>query len=309
MRVARFFAGFLLLAILVANADFSSISDLLQQLRWFEAGCGFAIFLATGLLDMWRLRLASYHARTIDLWQFVRIHFESYILAQVLPGQVGMDVYRVGMIGKAGGGYLQSTAILLLLRAFSMFTMFFILIAALLLFPERNYLRGSELDVGNIPVWEIPVLLLVFLLGIWFIIRMMRGGMSQRLHARVQSVILACKEVPAVRLVLLVLISLVIIATRVASFYFTLRAMGAEIGFIYTITVALAASFAWLLPISPGGIGIREGIIVALLARAGIGFEQALLIALLNRIYFTLLGGFGGLLLLLPKNHSARDCQ
>jgi hypothetical protein len=86
-------------------------------------------------------------------------------------------------------------------------------------------------------------------------------------------------------------------------FFATARAIGLDASPVTLLIVGNAITLAVLLPVSVGGVGVREGVAVVLLSGVGVTSTDALLVALLG--YLTgqvpaLLGG--GLSLAAPRS-------
>lgn len=85
-----------------------------------------------------------------------------------------------------------------------------------------------------------------------------------------------------------------------ATFAATARALGVELPLGELLGVGNAIVIAVLLPVSVGGVGVREGAAVALLAGAGVTTTDAVLVALLSYLAGQVPALAGGLCLLLP---------
>jgi uncharacterized membrane protein YbhN (UPF0104 family) len=83
------------------------------------------------------------------------------------------------------------------------------------------------------------------------------------------------------------------------------RALGVTASPLALLIVGNAIVVATLLPISVGGIGVREGVAVALLARIGVDPADATLLALLGYLTGQVPAVVGGLLTLVPAPDSA----
>ncbi|MFC2080191.1 lysylphosphatidylglycerol synthase domain-containing protein [Bacteroidota bacterium] len=85
------------------------------------------------------------------------------------------------------------------------------------------------------------------------------------------------------------------------SFYFFINIFESNIAPILAFAFPLSVCFGLIAIILPGGLGLREGIIVAYLVLAGIDIEIATSIAFLNRIAFISGEGFIFLLALVIR--------
>lgn len=72
----------------------------------------------------------------------------------------------------------------------------------------------------------------------------------------------------------------------VAAFYFLLMAVNPKTSFIAAFAFPLSVSFGVLAIVAPGGIGVREGIMVAFLIAADWNKEMAITLSVLSRLWF-----------------------
>lgn len=90
------------------------------------------------------------------------------------------------------------------------------------------------------------------------------------------------------------------------------RALGIEVGLATWFIVVPLVNLAMLLPISIGGVGVREGMMAVLLAPSGVSRETAVAVGMLTLLTAVVCGIVGGLSLLAdarapgPRHHSTR---
>lgn len=293
--------GLTLLSMLLMMTDFNAIKNTTKQLNSGFAILGMLVFLIGGILDMWRFRLASFKAQQKSWGAFTRICLESYVMGQLLPGQMGIDAYRITMMGKDQKHYAEPLAVLLGLRCFSLLIISCATAILVLLLPEWQAIYLPYLQrilfhsFGAYLAFLFAIIVLFFFAfrlfrHLWKTLKNQLGRIKNPFHILTSNVIYW-----------LAILSLLILTTRVLTFIFTLQAFDIEMKFLVASSIALLAALSWLLPISPAGIGVREGVIVGLLSWFGVSFESALMVALLNRAYFIILAICGGVLFLLPK--------
>ncbi|PLX35252.1 MAG: TIGR00374 family protein [Hyphomicrobiales bacterium] len=298
--------GFGLLAALLMMADWRALFAMGKRVDVGFAITGMMSFVATSLFDMWRFRLASPAAQHLLLVMFARINLESYIMAQLMPGHTGMDAYRIAMVGRAKNQYVEPTAVLFSLRLFNLLIMLLLSACFLVVLPEwRQLIRPVPQHLLTLPPWLI-VLGFIGAAGGGYVIWRLLSRFGNHLKGRLSGVSEAYHALTLRRSAWLVLLSLMIIATRILTFFFALQAFGGGLPFLLAASIALFAALSWLLPLSPAGIGVREGVITGLLVTFGFAFDTALAVALLNRAYFLLFAGLGGISFLLPKTQSQR---
>jgi len=73
------------------------------------------------------------------------------------------------------------------------------------------------------------------------------------------------------------------IAASAAGYFICCRAIGAEISYVQALIVQSVGAFAILLPLTPGGLGIKEGFVSYLSYLVGLPADIAMLAALIQR--------------------------
>lgn len=68
--------------------------------------------------------------------------------------------------------------------------------------------------------------------------------------------------------------------------YILAKAMNLNIDFLFIVAVVSISAIATFVPISIGGLGVREGIFIFLLASVGVGKEDAVVLSLLDNVVF-----------------------
>ena len=90
-------------------------------------------------------------------------------------------------------------------------------------------------------------------------------------------------------------------------FFATALAVGVDQGAWTMLVAGNAITLAVLFPISIGGVGVREGVAVVLLAAVGVGSTDATLLALLGYLTGQVPALLGGLLTLRSRDRGSRD--
>lgn len=75
-------------------------------------------------------------------------------------------------------------------------------------------------------------------------------------------------------------------ALWILAFYFLLLSLSPDVLFIQSIAFPLSVCYGVLALIMPGGIGVREGIMVAFLIAAGVNEQIAIAISVVSRLWF-----------------------
>jgi uncharacterized protein (TIRG00374 family) len=121
-----------------------------------------------------------------------------------------------------------------------------------------------------------------------------RGQHHPRLRTHLHRAREALFSVTVEQLGILFALSLLILVVRAFVIYFLVLAAGSFLGPSEAAMVVAYATLIALVPISFGGLGMREGVVSSLLVYFSIGYEKALLVALLGRLFIVMMAAGGG---------------
>lgn len=226
---------------------------------------------------------------TVGLGDVLRIHFMSGFLGQFLPGIVGMEAIRVVALGRLHNNLAQSFASVMLDRILGLVSLVALALIALPLAPTRL--------PESIRVTALLTLLVLFGV-VWMIL-------SQRVRATVERLIPArhqprfvertqkiyrCVDQYRSRPGLLTwgfLLAMVFQVSRVLAQMFAAIALGVSLQQVpagYYFVFVPIILFLIMLPVSIGGLGVREMSYVGLFGLAGMSEEQAFTLAVLTML-------------------------
>jgi len=86
-------------------------------------------------------------------------------------------------------------------------------------------------------------------------------------------------------------------------FYLTALSLGVEINVLYFFIFLPIIGAITLLPISIGGLGVRDALTIFFFAKAGVNKDLALAISLMNFLFILFYAGIGGLIYVLTVHH------
>lgn len=290
--------GALLLGFVLHQVNVQSVSAMLSGLRPVPTCLAFACLFMSVLVNAHRwYRVAFSVGGPITLRTSVIGYVESMFFNQILPTSVGGDASRV--LRAIGVGTPSGLAIcsVLIDRALGLWVVALCLAAstiavdpALAQSPGYRILGaaagvilagsvaaavgGAWLRPGHLPVWA--------------------GAAVALMNA-----FRACLGLPGV-LVLCVDLALTTCLV-VASFWFSARALGLDLGWLDAAIVVQGVTLATVLPASIGGWGLREGAAVILMAPLGFASSQATALSILFGLLITALGLVGALVWVLSS--------
>ncbi len=301
LKVAlRTVVGLVLLGWLLSALDPSEVARSLRTADWRFAALGLAAQVAAKFVwaARWRRILLAGGVRR-GFWDLLALVHMGLFFNSFLPTSVGGDLVR-GYYASGSGGKIASYAALLVERGIGFVAMLAVSgVAALLAFFEeappfpRSVLVGVALVAGLAVALGLLVPRLRWLEGI-------SGRLASR-DARLARLAPSLSE--SSRLFLAGASSPAVvgwsIALQVVAVLFHVacaRAVGIEIPLLDFFLIVPASVVASMIPISLNGLGVREGVLVALATVRGAGAADAGGFALLALLLSTLFAGIGGIL-------------
>ena len=265
-----------------------AVSNLLGALQWGQ------------LLGAQDIRLP---ARTVISLYFVGVFFNNFLISNI-----GGDAVRIYDLKRLTGKGLPGFAATFLDRFVGLFTLICFSVVAYAATP----------DLWGMALWVPIVALGMMLLSVlcFGFSRRLSGGLI-RLGTRVlpSSVVKLMEDVQAAFLLyrraygMLARVGCLAIGVqlcRVAVYYTVGCAMGESVSFpVYVVFIPLIAIVA-AIPISFGGIGVRENLGVILLGRVGMSPEPALAVMFLGYLAGILASLAGGIAFVLGRTARAR---
>lgn len=294
-----------IIALVATREGMSGFADRLaaMDVRWLVAGAGLGWLAVAASALRWQRLLALEGVERGRLWclgSFLRGRF----VGAFTPSTVGLDLYR--LVDAGSGARAPAGRALLVEKLYGLVALAMVS-AALLpfglqeLFGASGALLVLALGLGSglgVVVLERPATLL------W-----VGHYLPARVAAfagRAADALQAGRPAPLERLRLLVL-GLVTHGATAAIFAATGAALGVEAGPLTLAIVGNAIILATLLPISVGGVGVREGTAVALLAAQGVPAADAALLAFLGYLCAQPPALVGGLWQLVRTSRSAES--
>jgi len=287
-----------LLRSMVMRDGIDGLTERLSTLSWPWLGACVAIHfaaVAAGTLR-WRELLL---AREIDLplsWLY-RTFLVGRFFGAFTPSTTGLDGYRGIEVARRTGHGATSAAVIVIEKLFGLVGMA-IVCAALLPFGlmQRLGVTAIAVALGMATIAGLGLFLVASPDRAIALARFTPGPLRKRVTSMATALAGAGLERGTIvrALGLGVVTHLMLSATFVASGF----ALGVNVGFLELLSVGNAIVLAVLLPVSIGGVGVREGAAVLLLSGAGVATTDAVLLALLSYLTGQVPALVGGLLLL-----------
>jgi len=234
---------------------------------------------------------------SLPLGWLTRITLEGRFVGAFTPSTAGLDVYRAIAVGRRTRDKGVATSVVLIEKLVGLLALATLAGGLLSLGSTLLDGRGLTLTFG---------LGLACALGLFLVLRpqalvALLPRLPAALSRHLEPVVEAFQERrPSGKALFAAFgLSLGSHVLTAAVFLATSRALGLEIGNVALLSLGVALVLSALLPISVGGIGVREGVAVMLLGSLGVAAPQAALVATLGWLLTqppALLGGLSSLI-------------
>ncbi|MCP3929398.1 MAG: flippase-like domain-containing protein, partial [Bacteroidetes bacterium] len=250
----------------------------------------------------WRF-LLSLQGASISLWPLFWISNIGAFWGLFLPSSLGTDVVRGVYLSKNISNPELAAASVVVDRMMGLFSLLFLCVTSLLVYSS---LFNDSL------IYLVLVLVACTLLGAYvafwdslpdiieakisFFSRNRVGKKIINMHR----VFLSYKQYPGA-LRTSFTFSLILQMIRIFAMYMTARSFNIDIELINFFIIVPITTIVIMVPISIGGLGVREGVFVSFFSIVGLGVDEAFLISGTNSVMVTVIGLLGGVFYLFFK--------
>lgn len=275
-----------LIALLAWRLEWDAVLERALVLKWWALPLAIVLHIAVyaaGTVRWWRLLTA--HRLDLPFGELLRLYFMGTFFNQLLPSATGGDLLRIYYVYKQRHGTAAAISPVIMERVIGLASMIALVAVVLPFAEDRNELVASLLRV-------VPLLLLVAVIGFillgfartyWPLHRFFERWSGNKIVAALLRITEASHGYvnrPPI-LTQMVGLSVGMQLVEVGTFWILGQGLGAPLGYgAYLIAVPLIFMAA-ALPISVGGLGVREMAAVALFTGLGMGAADAAAVALL----------------------------
>lgn len=275
-----------MLAFLLSKFTSFNLSALLPQwhastLAWLLSGLALTLAAVVVAAARWQ-RVADVlhlHAR---LRTFVSQYLAGMFVSSVLPSTIGGDFVRVSRLGAATGDTPASFASVVLERVSGWVVLPLLTLVGLAVHPSLLHLGNASRIALFLSIGALGVLAVLLVAGISPRIggRLAHGEGWTRFIGAVHLGMEQFRRAPFA-VVTVLGVSFAYQLTLVVAAWMVGHALGLNLGITVLLVFMPAVAMAQVLPISIGGLGLREGALVLFLHPLGVSYEHAVAFGLL----------------------------
>jgi uncharacterized membrane protein YbhN (UPF0104 family) len=298
-----------LLALLLCRLDLDQLLDDVRRLSPAFVLFAWAYYAGCQLLSAyrWQLLLKAQDIH-VPLGRLFSFYMAGMFLNNFMPGAVGGDVAKVYQLYRHTGQGRHALVSVFLERFTGLVGLALISVVTLLLWTRGLHspwivgaVGGTALFLGGVVVliWWPP------LSGL--IIRLLGSLFPQKLAVRLQGIWAALADYRNHRGTLVTTVALSVFLQGVMALFYALvaQAMGIDIKAHFFLLFLPVVAVVTLLPISIGGLGLREAVMVFLFGQVGVSAADVLAVSLTAHLLNTALSLWGGVLLLWDRSAPA----
>lgn len=326
LRVTRWLLPLAILLVIFRSIDWEQFIAVLYDVDYRLVLAGFLYYplvIALGALR-WHTMLRAYHAGRVRYTSSLRDYWSGLALGLFAPASVGWDVYRVTAATKRYGNVIANSATIIVEKIMALLTCASLVT---LLVPFMDIAADNEelqqiirithfVLVGTLGSLAIAVSVARHEASIRFFrdisnkLKQWLDQLSQRndLSATSQTIPLELTFAPLRSTGILFSVTMYSFLIQLTSavgnqIYFI--AVDYDLPLLVNLFVVPVLYFVFLLPISFGSLGIREGAYILIYGAFGVPMETALLVSFFNLFGLLLNNLIGGILLALGVNRPA----
>lgn len=284
-----------LLYFLVQFIDWRSVQEVVRSGLIYELWPG-PLFLIAGLViaaERWRLLLDFLNISVLRS-EALRMYLTGTFYGVMLPGVLGGDTVRIGLCAaKTRGAMSKILASITVERCLGLWGVSLLgTLGILALDAQMRDLLGW--NVAMIA----PGIAVGFPLGVLVLVLVIEGVGKERTRGNVLDPLVNFyahfRSIPLLLLAGILLLSTIFQSAEIVVFYYFGSLLQINVPVTLYFAVVPIVYLSTVLPISLGGIGVRETALVWMLSKVGILAADAVLLAFLvylNRIVVALMGG------------------
>jgi glycosyltransferase 2 family protein len=219
-----------------------------------------------------------------------------------LPGVIGGDIIRAGLVvNKRKCPVITSATIVLMERMIGVIVLFLSMAMILLITPRTiKILIGASNTTQLIIIASIILAsTAVVLAGRAYWPELLTKFGNNKLTRFISKPLLTLALISRKALIISMLLSFLFEAADIFTVYFLARALNINPPLVFFFAIMPVVYVITILPISLGGLGVREGVLFFLLSQTGVQASDAVTLSFLIYINRILVGGVAGLIQLI----------
>jgi uncharacterized protein (TIRG00374 family) len=280
----RLLLTFAFIWFIYTKIDLSNLFSTIKKANYWLILLALGVFVFNRILISlrWKVILSAYDIPA-TLLNVIKIIFVSMPAGFLTPGGAGTDLARGYQVSKQHGQTADVAGSIIIDRIIGLYSMFFVAFIAIYISPPIEYMYEMRM------ILTVSILLLTVggLVGL-YILRVYGSrvniSFSKKLNAQLSKLINALADFSVLKKIFMpiAIISLLVQFCRCVVFYFLFLSLGVQLDFIYFLVLVPLVFVLLFMPISLGGLGVRETSLLFFFAQFGVASEVSVSAGLLG---------------------------
>ncbi len=301
IQALNFLVGIVLITVLVTKLDKENLWAALLGMNYLHFALALMLMFAVQVVQALRLYILV-EGYEVQLKQIIWLYLVSLFFNNFLPGGIGGDSLKVYYLHKAEKKLGKAVTLTLVDRLVGLFSLTFFI--SLFFVVEWQHMESlNALIIKLLKEYGLPLLGLILLGGILlFLGKNWLKRFVEKLSKFFYDSKMALIGIRRILFWKITLLALLAHLLRGLAFLLILSGLGDEgLSFIEMMFIIAVAAWAVILPISVGGLGVREGIFSSLAFKFGVPLPTAIALSILTRFLLWIMALIGGVYFFLYK--------
>lgn len=305
--MAKLLFGLCLIAALLWMTDLQKLELAVRSVDLVFLLLGFGLFVVQGVCESFRLSMvfAGYGVSP-------RLGFKLFLVglffSNFMPGMIGADAYQVQQMHAIRPGLLRPVSLSLYLRTSGLAVNAALAALALALGPKYWFPNMELWPEGfSIPAWIGYAVVITTVIVALIILsrpgRTLLRGLIRRLASVLAEVVSVARSFATSEHLVILGIGAMVVFVRVLGLIVLTWAFDHPISFLNALVAVTVTTCALVLPLTVGGLGVRELSIIAFLVSFGVPYPAAVAISLVGRFYTWAMSAIGGFWFAVDRGH------
>ena len=290
-HIISFMFGICILAAMIYYGDIDYFVDKMSNMSESLLIVSIIIYTISWIFRILRLKIVTLYFKVdISLKNLFKLNISGYALNVILPAKIG-DVARVLYLKSYGMKIEESLASIIFVRildlmAVGLLAMSFIFIG----FKVPIINKYASLLIGSCLLISLGLIIFKKIISLSYILDVIENKITLKFTKGLvkigKGMHVGLSDLFSIHRILIkcVLFSLSIWFFEILTCYFVALSLNIYVPIFFMIFGIAIANIAKIIPGTPGGIGLYEGIVVIVFSAANVGYNDALSIAILDHL-------------------------
>ena len=298
--ILRLLVGGTLLAIVLFQIEWRDVFAATHPINGHLITGAFLVFGTQALFEGWRFK-RLYQPYGLSSLQAVKLFFTSLFFSNFLPGSLGADLFQVQHLNRLTPGVTRPITYVVLLRLSGLvINLSLAILTGILLFQNTQSAFEFTMDTERLVRLFLlagSVVFIGLIIGYILLRRTMDPKQARHwFHERQREVFDAISALTFPQILVIVVAGILIVGARAVALAIVTQAFGQEVPWTGALLVVSVTTLVAMVPISIGGLGVREASMATMLSLFGLSLSDASAIAVVILLFVWTLSATGGIL-------------